>query len=216
MKKFYYYCTFHSEKNSRVETKNTRIGILGGSFDPIHKAHLAIAESAYEQSGLSKIIFIPAKQAPLRDAPVRAQDADRLAMLKLALRNFKYPYEIDEFEIRRHQTSYSIDTALHLSNKYPGAELCWIIGADHIGKLSQWKQIEKLGKIISFICAVRNGYDTDETLIPQGVKLEFIDFAPLPYSSTEIRNRLKNGLDCDLMLDPSVKKYILEHRLYEK
>ena len=117
--------------------------------------------------------------------------------------------KIDEFEIRRHQTSYSIDTALHLSNKYPGAELCWIIGADHIGKLSQWKQIEKLGKIISFICAVRNGYDTDETLIPQGVKLEFIDFAPLPYSSTEIRNRLKNGLDCDLMLDPSVKKYTI-------
>ena len=90
------------------------------------------------------------------------------------MRNFKYPYEIDEFEIRRHQTSYSIDTALHLSNKYPGAELCWIIGADHIGKLSQLKQIEKLGKIISFICAVRNGYDTDETLIPQGVKLEFV------------------------------------------
>ncbi len=199
-----------------MQTIDTRIGILGGSFDPVHKAHLALAESACKQAGLSRVIFIPAKQAPLRDAPVRASDIDRLAMLKLALRGFKYPYKIDEFEISRPQTSYSIDTALHLSQKYPGAELFWIIGADHVGKLSRWKQIGELGKIISFICAARNGYDTDKTLIPQGVKLEFINFTPLPYSSTEIRARLENGLNCDLMLDPRVKEYILKHRLYEK
>ena len=128
-----------------IQSKKIITGILGGSFDPIHLGHIKLAESALKSGIIDEIFFIPASQAPLRDAPVRVSASQRLQMLKIALANFEYPYTIEECEIQRGEVSYAIDTAKFLSEKYPNREFKWIVGADHIAKLSKWKDIFRKG-----------------------------------------------------------------------
>lgn len=197
-----------------IQSKKIITGILGGSFDPIHLGHIKLAESALKSGIIDEIFFIPASQAPLRDAPVRVSASQRLQMLKIALANFEYPYTIEECEIQRGEVSYAIDTAKFLSEKYPNREFKWIVGADHIAKLSKWKDIDNLSKIVSFICAKRIEFDADTSVLPTSVKLEFFDFLPVPHSSTKIRENLADGKRNLFMLDQNVEKFILENKLY--
>ncbi|MBQ6534292.1 MAG: nicotinate (nicotinamide) nucleotide adenylyltransferase [Opitutales bacterium] len=194
--------------------RKTKIGILGGSFDPPHLGHIGLAKTAVEAGAAEKIVFIPAGQAPLRDAPTAAPASRRLAMLKIALSRFPYPHEIDECEIGRGGVSYAIDTAKLLKKRFPEAELRWIVGADHIEKLAKWRDIGELAKIVSFACARRDGFPADAAKVPSGVNVEFFDFAPMPHSSTQIRADLASGKRNLFMLDPAVEKYIVENKLY--
>lgn len=191
-----------------------RTGILGGSFDPVHNAHLELAKAALEGAGLEEIFFIPAKQAPLRDSPVSAPDADRLAMLRLALKKFHAPHKISLFEMNREGISYSIDTARHLAEKYPHRDFFWIIGSDHLEKLKHWKDIGELANIVSFVCAARPGYEANPADIPQNVRISYISISPMPHSSTQIRENLKNGGDAKFMLDGAVLEHIIKNKLY--
>ncbi len=190
------------------------LGVMGGSFDPVHLGHIMLARAAVETGTVDKIVFVPAFQAPLRDAPVRSSARNRLDMLSIALRNFTPPHSISTFEITRGGTSYAIDTAKHLAAENPQKDIIWIVGADHIAKLPKWHKIEKLSKIVSFACATREGFDADISHLPSFVKLEFFDFAPVPHSSTEIRNALARGERHLNMLDPEVENYILKNKLY--
>ncbi len=197
-----------------MEIKKINVGIFGGSFDPIHIGHLKLAQAAIENRVVDEILFVPAAQAPMRDASARASTADRLRMLEIALEKFSYPYKIDTCEIERGEISYAIDTAKELAKKYPNKKFKWIIGADHIAKLSSWKNIEELSKIVSFACAQRIGFDSDTSLLPKELKLEFFDFTPIPHSSTQIRKDLSDGKKNLFMLDANVEEYILKHKLY--
>ena len=197
-----------------AESKKIITGILGGSFDPIHLGHIKLAQSAIESGKIDEVFFIPAAQAPLRDAPVRVSAEQRLAMLKIALANFNYPCKIEDCEIQRGEISYAIDTAKFLSAKYPDRTFKWIVGADHIAKLDKWKDIAELSKIVSFICAKRIEFNADISMLPPCVKLEFFDFSPVPHSSTAIRNDLANKKRNLFMLDQHVEKFILENKLY--
>lgn len=132
-----------------------KLGIMGGTFDPVHKAHVWLAAAAAKFAGLDKVIFLPALRAPLRGAPNSASPADRVNMLKLALRDFPYPFEIELCEIENPGLAYSIDTADFLLKKHPGARLNWIIGDDHLQKLKNWKDAKLLCAKVGFICAPR-------------------------------------------------------------
>lgn len=132
-----------------------KLGIMGGTFDPVHKAHVWLAAAAAKFAGLDKVIFLPALRAPLRGAPNSASPADRVNMLKLALRDFPYPFEIELCEIENPGFAYSIDTADFLLKKHPGARLNWIIGDDHLQKLKNWKDAKLLCAKVGFICAPR-------------------------------------------------------------
>lgn len=192
---------------------------MGGSFDPVHKAHKALALVAFEQCSLDKIIFIPARQANLRDEPVCANSAQRLKMLELSLADFQPPHEIELFEISNPQISYSINTADFLIQKYPNCSINWIIGADHLDKLKNWKSIDELSKKISFICAAREGFESsfDKTKLPKNASVNFIDFSPLPHSSTRIRALLKTAPDSPQLhslLDCEVFSFIKNNHLY--
>ncbi len=192
-----------------------RTGIFGGSFDPVHRAHTALALAACEKVPLDEIFFIPAHQAPLKHFQHVASDADRLNMLKLALADFPAPFEILDIEMRSGSpVNYSIDTARKLIEAYPGRDFFWIIGSDHIGKLKDWKNIEDLAELVEFVVAERPGFDIDAPLAPRSVKLRKIPLSPMPHSSTLLRSSLPNGKSADFMLDGRVKKYILEHKLY--
>ncbi len=197
-----------------MKIEKISVGILGGSFDPIHIGHLKLAQAAVETGIASQILFVPAFQAPLRDCAVRAPAEHRLHMLEIALKKFSYPYKIETCEIERGEISYAIDTAKELSKKYPNAKLKWIIGADHIAKLSNWKNIDELAKVVSFACAQRNGFSVDTALLPKNLELEFFEFTPIPHSSTQIRNDLSMGKKNLFMLDDNVEEYIFKHKLY--
>ena len=191
------------------------IGILGGSFDPVHNAHMKLAEAARRQCALDKLIFVPARQAALKDCPAAAPAAHRLEMLKIAASRLDFAFEIDEFELSRGGVGYSIDTALHLRGIYPNARLIWIIGSDHIGKLAQWKDIERLCSIVEFACARRPGYSLSADGAPKCARISFIDFDPLDISSTAARKAIAVKKNAESMLDIAVISYINKHKLYQ-
>lgn len=202
------------------------IGVLGGSFDPVHLAHLKLATSSFAECCLSKIVFLPAYQAPLRPNPTQTAAEDRLNMLKIALSDFPYPFDVSELEIFSKQICYSVNTAEKLKLLFPNKNLFWIIGSDHLLKLKYWKDIDLLCEKISFICALRPDFDPSQADIPAGAKIKFIKFPPMPYSSTEIRESLKYrkaplsknfGEDAKMPpkgLSEKVYNYILEKNLY--
>ena len=196
--------------------KKTTIGILGGSFDPIHKAHTELAKAAFVQCALDKLLFIPARQAALKEQNVCANAQERLDMLQMVIQKLPINSEIETVELSRSGISYSIDTAKYLKEKYPDCRLIWIIGSDHIEKLSKWKDIEQLCKIVEFACAQRpkNPIHSDNT--PKNAKISFIDFEPLDISSTEIRNRIFQKKNLESFLDDDIISYINKNKLYSK
>lgn len=191
------------------------IGILGGSFDPVHKAHMALASEACKQGRLDKLLLVPARQAALKDNVVCASDEHRLAMLELSAKKLDVDFQIELFELQREGVSFSIDTAKHLRKKYPQAKLFWIIGSDHISKLSKWKDINELCQIVEFICAKRPNYSLLADDVPACAKITYIDFQPLDISSTEIRENIKLKKNLNSNLDTDVISYINEHKLYQ-
>ena len=193
------------------------IGILGGSFDPVHLTHTALGAAAFEQCGLSELLFVPARQAALKPDTVCASAQDRLEMLKIAVGKLPFNCRIETCEIGRAGVSYSIDTARYLRQKYgDGAKLVWIIGGDHIAKLSKWKDIDELCSLVEFACAGRPDCAADKSLLPQCAKVKFIDFELSPLSSSEIRRLAAEGKFLNSMLDADVISYIKDHNLYKQ
>ena len=191
------------------------IGILGGSFDPVHKAHMAIAEAAARQMRLGRILLVPAFQAALKPESVCASDAHRLRMLEIAAAKMSAKCEIDTCELMRGGVSYSIDTARYLRAKYSDARLVWIIGSDHIGKLSRWRDIDELCGIVEFACAARPNYSVSAADLPKSARITFVETELSDISSSEIRECVRLGKNTDSMLDSDVALYINENKLYK-
>src|SRR5579862_331371 len=115
-----------------------KIGLFGGSFDPVHLGHLLMAQAACEEAGLQRLFFVPAAQSPFKPGTTSAPATERLRLLRLALAG-KSNYEIDEQEIKRGGVSYTIDTVRDYAGRFPGAELFYLIGADHVPSLTKWR-----------------------------------------------------------------------------
>ena len=119
------------------------VALYGGSFDPVHCAHLKVAHAALEQLSLDKVIFIPAARSPLKGSAATASDADRIEMLRLATAD-EPRFAVDTCEIKRGGTSYTVDTVNLFGKKQPDSTLYWIIGADQFELLPQWRRIEEI------------------------------------------------------------------------
>jgi len=189
-----------------------RLGILGGTFDPIHEGHLALARAAIEQLKLDRVIFVPAFCHPLKDkqkATVSSAE-DRYEMVMLAVQgNLKF--EVSDCEIKREGTSYTVDTLRDFRRQHPKPhEIFFLTGGDWGKSLDQWKEINTILSLARFVVAKRPGFDTRH--LPAGV--EFLDFVPLDISSTEIRNQLKQNKASTSLVPPAVLNYIHKHRLY--
>ncbi len=191
-----------------------KIGIMGGSFDPPHKAHLEIANAACEALGLYEIFFIPAFTAPLKPNPHIASFDDRLEMLKIALKKFGKKYRILEIEKERGGISYSVDTVKLLREKIKDARFFWIIGTDQLLSLHKWHNIEELAKLASFAVAKRGNEKMENHNLPNYAKIEVVPFEPMEVSSTEIRENLKKGNFENDFVDENVLNYIKEKKLY--
>jgi nicotinate-nucleotide adenylyltransferase len=189
----------------------TKIGLYGGSFDPIHLGHLLAARAALEEIGLDKVCFLPAARSPFKQGAPPTAGPLRLRMLRLALAGNPM-FEVDSLEIDRGGVSYSIDTLRDYAGRFPGAEFHFLIGADHVRQLPEWHEAAELAARTRFVVIPRPGQDAPDLPAPfQGVVLRGF---PLALSSSQIRERVRAGLPVDGLVPPPVAEAIQNNRLY--
>lgn len=201
-------------KPNPAPTTPQGVALYGGSFDPVHCAHLKVAHAAREQLNLAKVVFIPAAQSPLKTSAAQASDADRIEMLRLATAD-EPRFVVDGCEIERGGTSYTVDTVREFANKLPDAPLFWIIGADQFELLPKWRQIEEIAARLTFIVLRRPGYSLAAPLI-EGLRFVAVDAPLMEHSSSEIRSCLAEGALCKGQLSASVEAFISSRGLYTR
>lgn len=200
-----------------------KTALFGGTFDPVHLGHTAVAAAAAEHIGAEKVVFIPAKRSPLKDSFPNASDDDRLAMLSLAIAD-NAKFQLSDYELRRPWPSYTLETVRHFQVEYGSQALIyWLIGADSICELSRWYGIVELIDECNLCVMFRAGCEPPDFARFKDVwgdaRVEKLqrNITPTPLidiSSTEIRNRLAAGRDTTGMLASQVADYIREHGLY--
>ena len=188
-----------------------KLGIYGGSFDPVHLGHLLVAQAAVEELGLDKLFFIPAAQSPFKPESKPAPASVRLRLLRLALVG-RTNCEIDEQEIKRGGVSYTIDTLRDYRKRFPEVELFYLIGTDHVAKLNGWREPAELAKLAEFVVIPRPG--EKPVNFPPLFRGRQLKGFPLAVSSLEIRARLKVGLPIEPLVPAAVAEAIRNNRLY--
>lgn len=188
-----------------------RIGLFGGSFDPVHLGHLLVAQAAREELALDRLFFIPAAQSPFKPASEPASPTLRLRLLRLALAG-QSSCEIDDQEIARGGVSYTIDTARHYAARFAGAELFYLIGADHVPTLPKWREAEELARLVHFVVIPRPG--ATPVVLPPPFRLEVLTGWPLKVSSSQIRARVQAGQRIDHLVPGTVAAAIAETHAY--
>ncbi len=192
-------------------TNPTKIGLYGGSFDPVHLGHLLVAQAALEEVRLHRIFFIPAALSPFKQGLPPAPGLERLRLLRLALAG-NPALEVDPQEIERGGTSYSIETVRDFRRRFPGAELHLLVGADHAPLLPDWHAPAELAASVRIIVIPRPGRESIPPPPPfQGVLLKGF---PLDLSSSQIRERVRRGLPIDHLAPAAVVEAIRNNRLY--
>jgi len=184
------------------------IGILGGSFDPVHNAHLAVARAALAGLRLAKVLWIPSGTPPHRDAP-KTSAADRAAMVALAIAD-EPRFVLDRREIRKAAPGYTIETLEELRAELgPQAELVLLIGADQYARLDTWHRWQELFALARIAVFARPGLELDAAN-----RVTVVPMAPLDISSTEIRDRIAKGESVRGLMPDAVLDYIESSRLY--
>jgi nicotinate-nucleotide adenylyltransferase len=188
-----------------------KIGLFGGSFDPVHLGHLLVAQAAVEELGLDRLFFIPAAQSPFKPESQPAPASARLQWLRLALAG-KMNCEVDELEIRRGGISYTVETLRDYRRRFPHAELFYLIGADNAAKLNAWRDADELARLAEFIAIPRPGGAA--AVFPPPFRGRMLKGFPLGVSSSEIRARVKAGQPIGHLVPPFVAEAIRAARLY--
>lgn len=188
-----------------------KIGLFGGSFDPVHLGHLLMAQAAREELGLTRIIFIPAAQSPFKPAAHASPPEERLQLLRLALAG-DAASEVDDQELRRGGVSYSIDTVRQYRKLWPEAELFYLIGADQVPHLGQWRESNELARLVEFLVIPRPGENGPALAAPfRGQTLRGF---PIAISSSQIRERCRLGLPITHLVPAAVAEAIKNNQLY--
>jgi nicotinate-nucleotide adenylyltransferase len=188
-----------------------KLGLFGGSFDPVHLGHLLVARAAREEAALDRIFFIPAAQSPFKSAATSASGPERLRLLRLALAG-DTTADVDDREVRCGGISFSIDTVRAYGKEFPGAELFYLIGADQTAQLHLWRESSELARLAQFLIIPRPGEVMAELAAPfRGRALRGF---PLGVSSSEIRRRVKAALPVDHLMPSPVAEAVRNNRLY--
>lgn len=188
-----------------------KIGLFGGSFDPVHLGHLLVARTAIEELELTRLYLIPAAQSPFKPESQPAPATERLRLLRLALAG-QADCEVDDQEIRRGGISYTIDTLRDYAHRFPHAELFLLIGADHVPVLPQWRAAAELAQLAEFVAIPRPG--ESPAAFPPPFRGRMLRGFPLGVSSSQIRERVKAGRPILHLVPPAVAEAIRNYRLY--
>ncbi|CAB3939839.1 nicotinate (nicotinamide) nucleotide adenylyltransferase [Achromobacter insolitus] len=192
-----------------------RIGLLGGSFDPVHLAHIALAQNALQSLGLAEVQLIPAAN-PWQRAALHATAEQRRDMLQLAIAGHA-GLVVNPIEIERGGATYTIDTLRALPQD---ARYVWLLGTDQLANFCTWRNWQDIASLVDLAVATRPGTELSAPpalaahLHSQGRKLQELPFTPMPVSASEIRRRLAQGESTDGMLAAPVAAYIAAHHLY--
>ncbi|WP_003542244.1 nicotinate-nucleotide adenylyltransferase [Desulfotomaculum nigrificans] len=199
-----------------------RICIMGGTFDPIHFGHLVVAEEVRCRFALEKVVFIPTGKPPHKKNQRITDPLDRLKMVQLATADNEF-FEVSRLEIDRQGYSYTIDTVRAVKALYNAEKVYFITGADAALEIFTWKDVDELLTICTFIAATRPGFNLnrlEESLksLPNNISKNIIplEVPALSISSTDIRQRVKEGRSIKYLLPASVENYIWQNNLYTK
>lgn len=196
-----------------------RYGIYGGSFDPVHVGHVALADCAVRECGLDELVFMPAYMSPFKQNREVTDGGDRLAMIRTVL-GYNSAFRVSDHEIVKGGPSYTIETLQYMDGHIAG-ELYFVLGMDSVIQLDKWYMGEDILRNYRLVTASRP--DTDDSgaldIIDSfrkkyGAEIMVLGMQPVDASSTEIRNRVKAGLPVSGMLLPETEEYIIEHKLY--
>lgn len=190
-----------------------RIGVFGGTFDPIHNTHLAIARAARDQANLDLVLFVVSADPPHKRGAMLAPPEDRLALVRVALRN-EASMEASRIELDRSGPSYTADTLEEVQAQYPKASLYLIIGMDSLIDLPKWRTPERILKLAHLLVVPRSGRrEVPASLAGRYLMLAFEETED---SSTEVRRRIAAGEPCDDLLPRAVIDLIQERGLYRE
>ena len=197
-----------------------KIGIIGGTFDPIHNGHLIIGEYARTALNLDKVVFIPVGIAPHKDNDKITSSKTRVEMIDLATKSNPYFYQ-SLIEVKKEKVAYTVETIASLKDEYPEDELYFIMGGDSIFEIESWKSPEKLMKLCKFIVLDR-GYRTKEDIeikmeelkLSYGMEVQAISSPIIEISSTEIRKRIYQKLSIKYLVPGILEEYIYRKKLY--
>ncbi len=206
------------ENNSRQ-----RIGLFGGTFDPIHIGHLMIAEAAREQLQLDQVRFIPAAVAPHKLDRQSTDGKQRLEMIRLAIGGNPH-FADDDRELRRGGTSYTVDTLSELKKELPDVELVLLIGSDSLDELHTWREPKRICELAFVAVIGRGGYPQPDlnklqAFLPesedQALTSHLVNMPQMEISSSDIRHRIAQFRSVRYQLHPAVEAYIIAQKLYQ-
>jgi len=186
-----------------------KVGILGGTFNPIHAGHLILAEEAREKLNLDKIIFMPTYLPPHKDKSEIASAQDRFKMIKIAIKGNNH-FSVSDLEIKRQGRSYTIDTVRDFKKLHPKDELYFISGSDLLKYLAEWKDLEEILKIVKFVVATRPGYPLEK--IPDYIST--VSIRAVDISGFEVREASKADKSFRYLVPEGVYNYIIKRKLY--
>jgi len=192
--------TIHTRSDLR------KIGIYGGTFDPVHFGHLILARDAREMLKLERVIFVPAAVSPGKDAPVAPPEM-RLAMVKSAIEG-ETGFVVDDCELRRPPPSYAIDTVEQIRKREGAAEIYYLVGEDNVSELPNWHRFNELKTLVCFVVLDRTGWQTKHSFEIVHRKIDI--------SATEIRKRVASGQSIRYLVPATVEEMIRRGNLYRE
>lgn len=196
-----------------------KIGVFGGTFNPIHNSHIYVANEYARQLGLDRMVIVPSFIPPHKKAENLASGQDRLEMCRLATQELPL-FHVTEFEINQQGKSYTYKTLRHVQEKYPGSELYLIMGGDMFMTVQDWRLAHEIFRMATLCGAQREKGELTmmeihkQVLENQGARCMLISMDAQPLSSTQVRRMILNGEDVSHLLHPAVWDYILTHCLY--
>jgi nicotinate-nucleotide adenylyltransferase len=199
----------------RTRQEQGRLGVFGGTFDPVHVGHLGAVRAVQESLGLDLVLFVPATRPRLRAASPAASIDDRVAMVRLAIQELPWA-GLSMVDAVRPGPAYSVDTLHDLQEANPGANLFLIVGSGSLPTLTDWKDARRLVTMATLVCVGRPGGTRPDELPERhpGRHALYVEGPMIPVSATEVRRRLAEGASIEAMVPGAVVRYIEDHRLY--
>ncbi len=209
------------DKKQISENPKKRIGIMGGTFDPIHMAHLLLAEAAREQYHLDRVLFMPSAKPPHKDSRLVSPAEHREAMVRMAIEENPW-FVYSDLELCRSGLTYTSDTLKTLHGEYPDTEFYFIMGADSLFSVDAWHQPEKIFQLTAVLAGNRSEVPLERIReqieylrMRFGGTVSLIEMPDIAVSSSEIRSRCARGCSVRYYVPETVYRYIRKHQLYQ-
>ena len=192
-----------------------RIGVMGGTFDPIHHGHLVAASEAAHRFALDEVVFVPTGQ-PWQKAGRQISPAEARYLMTVIATASNPRFTVSRVDIDREGPTYTIDTLRDLREVYPDAELFFITGADALSSIMSWHDWDKMFELAEFVGVTRPGYELTEDMLPQDIqeRVHLLDIPAMAISSTDCRERASQGRPVWYLVPDGVVQYIAKHGLY--